>query len=239
MPRPTFFNLPEDKRARIVELAIDEFAMHPYAEASLSRIVARAGIAKGSVYQYFEDKLDLYRWLLIEEVGRRKLAYAAPPAGAPPGDLFARLEAQCLAGLAFLRGDPRLARLASRVLDPAADPALQALHEEARRAGRANLAEELRSAQRRGELRPDIDVDLIAIALSALLGQALVDAVLDELGTDLMTLLREPHRAQALEEGALRRIVQQLLDLIERGLRAPAPQGEVSGRGRWSPTSRA
>ena len=75
MPTQTFHNLPPDKREKIVELALEEFSERPYAQASLSRIVARAGIAKGSIYQYFTDKFDLYRWLIVEEVGRRKQAF--------------------------------------------------------------------------------------------------------------------------------------------------------------------
>ncbi len=76
-PRATFQNLPEEKRRRIVDLAVEEFSEHPYRQASLSRIVTRAGIAKGSIYQYFDDKLALYRWLFLEEVARRKIAYLA------------------------------------------------------------------------------------------------------------------------------------------------------------------
>ena len=30
MPKPTFFNLPAQKRERIIEAAIDEFATHPF-----------------------------------------------------------------------------------------------------------------------------------------------------------------------------------------------------------------
>src|SRR5690349_25166374 len=91
-PKATFQNLPEEKRRRIVDLAVEEFSEHPYRQASLSRIVTRAGIAKGSIYQYFDDKLALYRWLFLEEVAHRKIAYLAahPPPAA--GDLFAALE---------------------------------------------------------------------------------------------------------------------------------------------------
>ncbi len=60
MPKPTFFNLAEGKRERILSAALDEFAEKGYAGASISGIVAAAGIAKGSFYQYFEDKDDLY-----------------------------------------------------------------------------------------------------------------------------------------------------------------------------------
>ena len=75
MPKPTFENLPDAKRELIIQLAAEEFAAHAYRQASLSRIVARAGIAKGSVYQYFDNKLDLYRWLMTEELPRQKMAF--------------------------------------------------------------------------------------------------------------------------------------------------------------------
>jgi TetR/AcrR family transcriptional regulator len=64
MPKPTFFNLTDDKRQRLIDLAIEEFAENDYDLASISKIVAQAGIAKGSFYQYFEDKKDLYQYLL-------------------------------------------------------------------------------------------------------------------------------------------------------------------------------
>jgi TetR/AcrR family transcriptional regulator len=64
MPKETFFNLPEEKRTHITNIAIDEFGNHDYRDVSISRMVARAGIAKGSFYQYFEDKEDLYTYLL-------------------------------------------------------------------------------------------------------------------------------------------------------------------------------
>ena len=58
MPKQTFFNLPEDKRENLINIAIEEFAENDYQTASISRIVANAGIAKGSFYQYFENKED-------------------------------------------------------------------------------------------------------------------------------------------------------------------------------------
>lgn len=64
MPKQTFMNLPEDKRQWILECAIDEFSEHGYSGASISRLVSAAKIAKGSFYQYFEDKEDLYAYLL-------------------------------------------------------------------------------------------------------------------------------------------------------------------------------
>jgi TetR/AcrR family transcriptional regulator len=54
MPKQTFFNLPDEKRDLITDVVIDEFADNDYDKVSISRIVQRAGIAKGSFYQYFD-----------------------------------------------------------------------------------------------------------------------------------------------------------------------------------------
>ncbi|GHU80252.1 TetR family transcriptional regulator [Clostridia bacterium] len=74
MPKQTFFNLAEDKRARILEIAIEEFADKGYKMASISNIVARAGIAKGSFYQYFENKDDLYCHIISTMIADRKIS---------------------------------------------------------------------------------------------------------------------------------------------------------------------
>lgn len=64
MPKPAFFNLSEKKRQKITDLAIAEFASADYDNASISNIVKQAKSAKGSFYQYFEDKKGLYLYLV-------------------------------------------------------------------------------------------------------------------------------------------------------------------------------
>ncbi len=63
MPKKTFYNLPESKRSRLLQAAYAEFARHGYEGASITRLVKHLGIAKGSVYQYFADKRELYHYL--------------------------------------------------------------------------------------------------------------------------------------------------------------------------------
>ncbi|MCB0632207.1 MAG: TetR/AcrR family transcriptional regulator [Saprospiraceae bacterium] len=76
MPKPTFLNLEERKRKRITYAFLREFAVRSYDEASLTVVVKQLGIAKGSVYQYFDDKLDLFLYL-IGECARVKQDYIA------------------------------------------------------------------------------------------------------------------------------------------------------------------
>lgn len=64
MPTQTFFNLPEDKRKRLIAGAMKEFSSQSLNDASISNIVKNAKISRGSFYQYFEDKNDLYFYLI-------------------------------------------------------------------------------------------------------------------------------------------------------------------------------
>lgn len=64
MPTDTFFNLSDEKKRRILEAAIDEFAEYRFSDASINRIVKNADISRGSFYQYFLDKEDLYLFIM-------------------------------------------------------------------------------------------------------------------------------------------------------------------------------
>ena len=50
----------EDRREQILEVATAEFAEYEYDDASLNRIIESAGLSKGSMYYYFENKADLF-----------------------------------------------------------------------------------------------------------------------------------------------------------------------------------
>ena len=64
MPKQTFLNLPQEKRETIMNAAVEEFAEYGLENASTNRIVKNSGIAKGSFYQYFEDKQDVFMHML-------------------------------------------------------------------------------------------------------------------------------------------------------------------------------
>ncbi|MCF7925572.1 MAG: TetR/AcrR family transcriptional regulator [Candidatus Izimaplasma sp.] len=63
MPNQTFFNLKESKKKRILDAAINEFSKRDYESANISDIILEANIPRGSFYQYFDNKLDLYKYL--------------------------------------------------------------------------------------------------------------------------------------------------------------------------------
>ena len=64
MPSDTFLRLPEEKRRRFLDAAWEEFTGVKFMDASINNIIRRAGISRGSFYQYFEDKEDVFLYLL-------------------------------------------------------------------------------------------------------------------------------------------------------------------------------
>ncbi len=64
MPSQTFFNLTEEKQAKVLEAAVTEFSRVPYDKASINQIIKQADISRGSFYMYFEDKDDLALYLI-------------------------------------------------------------------------------------------------------------------------------------------------------------------------------
>ncbi|WP_181350871.1 TetR/AcrR family transcriptional regulator [Thalassobacillus sp. CUG 92003] len=71
MPKPTFFNLKEEKRRTLIAAAKSEFSRVSLYEASIANILNEAGIPRGSFYQYFEDKEDAFYYLLNEHAKER------------------------------------------------------------------------------------------------------------------------------------------------------------------------
>jgi len=66
MPKDTFFNLPDEKREKILTSAKKEFARAGIKDSSIQKIIEEAKIPRGSFYQYFESKEDLLSYLLKE-----------------------------------------------------------------------------------------------------------------------------------------------------------------------------
>lgn len=87
MPKPTFFRLAEEKRQRLIQAAYDEFSRAPFPDASISNIIKDAGIPRGSFYQYFEDKSDIFFYLLDRTRSQTEELYKQAMK-AHDGDLF-------------------------------------------------------------------------------------------------------------------------------------------------------
>ncbi len=74
MPKNTFFHLTAEKQARIIQGAKKAFSAVPYRRVTIDQIVRLADIPKGSFYQYFENKDDLFTYIFGELGDEKKEA---------------------------------------------------------------------------------------------------------------------------------------------------------------------
>lgn len=230
MPTRTFFDLDPARRDRLVHEAIAEFSERTYAEASLSQIAKRTQIAKGSFYQYFADKLDLYRWLVTEEAPRHKRDFIG--AVPPTGDFWLDFENMIERGMAFLVEHPRLARLTAAAADPTATADVRGLHRAICEAGIDELRAQLERGVKTGAIdKPGLDLDVATRLVSAIIGPGLTDVVLHELGAELHEVLRSDSLRKKLGPARRRRLAHQAVLLIQNGLglgeRQPSPKSRT------------
>ncbi len=116
MPSQTFVNLEENKKSRVIASAIDEFATKPFEQVMISDIIKTAKIPRGSFYQYFTDKEDLYLYI-IDLIREEKLKYISKTLtnieGLPFLDLIRKLFED---GVGFAIENPKLVRILDHLL---------------------------------------------------------------------------------------------------------------------------
>ena len=168
MPKITFLNLPEEKRGRIIDIAIDEFAEYGYQQASISRIVERSEIAKGSFYQYFEDKKDLFKHILFIG-GEKKLIYIHHiMEELNELDFFHILRELYVGGVQYAKDHPKLSEIANNFIKNS-DEALkkEIIGESAPRSIDFFKGLLMRGIQRQ-EIDPNIDIELVAYLITSM-----------------------------------------------------------------------
>ena len=67
MPKNTFYNLPDEKKSRVVGVLKETFSDKSIYQANVKEIVEKLDIARGSFYKYFEDIEDAYFTILDME----------------------------------------------------------------------------------------------------------------------------------------------------------------------------
>ena len=78
-----------ERRAAIVEAALDEFIARGFTATRLDDVAKRAGVAKGTIYLHFKDKESMFeeliRTALVPMIGR---LHAPPPIGGSVRDMI-------------------------------------------------------------------------------------------------------------------------------------------------------
>ncbi len=153
-PAPKWSRRKDARPAEIIEAALDLFIEAGFADTKLSEVAKRAGIAKGTVYRYFDTKEELFRAVVRQALAANLGAIEQMAAGyeGPLADLL-----PLMMGMAAQRlGNSRLpAILRLVVADSRAFPDLAAIwHDEVVSKFLGLLTGLIASAQDRGEVKP-------------------------------------------------------------------------------------
>lgn len=118
-PKQTFTNLPLDKRLKIEAALVREFAANGYQKASLNTVVKELGIAKGSLYQYFNNKEAIFLYVfelftqLVKSMVQGQGRVETNSAGM---ELWGAVRRTLLAGITFVETYPDFYQLYLNVL---------------------------------------------------------------------------------------------------------------------------
>ena len=176
LPKQTFFNLSQEKREKIEQAALNEFAEYGYDNSNMNRIVASSQIAKGSFYQYFDDKKDVYLYLMDSLANRKIELFRSLICAIEQNSLLHNLREMFRIGLEFANSDPKFFKLSQNSVYKNPE-LLQEFNEKYNPVALDIFGKMLENARKKGELRVDVNIPLISSFISALVSKATLDLI--------------------------------------------------------------
>ncbi|MCB2186365.1 MAG: TetR/AcrR family transcriptional regulator [Deltaproteobacteria bacterium] len=222
MPKETFNLIPEEKQERVLQEATRLFAGLGFAQTDMARLAKAAGVAKGSLYNYFESKEDLYH-----HVCRRALeaSRAAVYGGLDPAwDIYRQVEHIFRAGVRFALENPDYIALYANGTTAGAERLPADLSREVERHTAGHLKDLVRRGQAAGLVNPALDVNLTAFLINTVYIMFLLSLVSPHFRIRLQEYLElaDGITGQNLEESLERTVA-----LIHNVLRPPQDPGEA------------
>lgn len=203
MPKKTFLNLPEEKQKKIYDAASDEFSQFSYDNASINRIVKKSEISKGSIYQYFEDKKDIFKYL-INKIYEEKMKYVSPEMLNPGNtNIFTLMREMYLVGIKFANENPKLTQISLRFISDKEHPVYKEIMSESTAVSISIFEGLLKNAIKREEVREQIDTHFVSYMITSL-HITLTEYFLEKNSSGNFEEMMEP--------------VDKLLDLLKNGL---------------------
>lgn len=213
MPRQTFFNLNEEKRNMIVNTAIEEFALKDYKTASLSNIVEKLKIAKGSMYQYFENKEELYAYL-VAYVSQKKLDFLNSKIKFEQKYFFDLYKDIIFTAAKF---DLMYPSYSTFLFNVGKDSANSHLNREMMEASTNYVYSILKDSKESGQIREDVDLDMAAFVISYMsvdIGEYLAE----KYNFSYSEILKKKIKALPVTDEQLSEELDKLINIYRRGI---------------------
>ncbi|MBW8486685.1 TetR/AcrR family transcriptional regulator [Actinomadura parmotrematis] len=170
MPTSTWYRLDVAKRERVLEVAMREFGEHGYSTGSLNSIAREAGIAKGSLFQYFSDKLEFFAFVCDETSRRAREEMERRIAGVDAEQPFDGWLFDVLCEWTEYMADHPLERAITAATNFELDNSVRSVVRDTANQHYLQVVNPaIRLWQERGDIRADADPDVLAALLMLLL----------------------------------------------------------------------
>jgi len=168
VPNPSFFNLSEDRRNLITLVALEEFSTASYDTASINRICKKSNIAKGSFYQYFIDKLDLYAYVMTLAIEAKIAFFSASLNQFETLTLQEQIHLLFTKGIEFAKAYPQYASLGEQFSKENNETARLAVIKEGDKQAESLFIQMIDHAKSKGEVDKNIDTFALSMMLQSL-----------------------------------------------------------------------
>lgn len=232
MPKETFNKIPEEKRERLMLEAAKLFAEKGFNETDMNGLARNAGVSKGSLYDYFDSKTDLYLHVCRDGLERsRNAVYGGMDES---WDLYTQVERMFLNGVEFALKRPEYVALYLNIASSGMERFAEELSKEVEQYTAEHLKGLIQAGIDRGIVRSDIDVNLTAFLINSLYIMFVVSLVSRHFQIRIKEYL---DMETDITAGSVREHVERTVRLIENILR-PVSKGDRNGKDDgWSDNS--
>ena len=201
MPKETFMNLKPDKKQKIIDATIKELSIHPYEHVNLANIIRDAGIARGSFYQYFEDKDDLYLFFGMHIAEKKSLIFKDIFDMSTPLTFLERFKKLFLRGFDFANAYPDLVQAGYNMVQSSLFKSSE-MYQNSYKGGIAFFESLIKIDQQKGIIRSDIDAAFLAEMILSYMNSLNLDYYM--------------HPTESMD--AIEHRVDNIIDILQKGI---------------------
>ncbi len=202
--------------------AMEEFASKGYDMSSIQKIITASGIPRGSFYQYFKDKFDLFVEIMVE-IGRRKIVYLKPVLDRDEAyGLFDLMKELVKAGVEFGMNDPEAFQIAQGIASSKTLDIVSFIENYAKEVYERNqITEEsiyntaIQNSLKWGEIDPRYSMETIMTYTKKMLES------MGEIYWHYMADKKDPHAGD--------QILEEMIDILQYGFRSTKQTGKEAG----------
>ncbi len=130
--KKAFARISSEKRDKIIQVCIEEFGTWGYEKSSTDRIIKRAGISKGGLYEYISSKEELFLYIVeysyteLYSYLRKRIQEEQAPL---PKDILERIRLVSSMAIDFYLAHPRFIALITKTYQIAEQEISRRIHE--------------------------------------------------------------------------------------------------------------